>query len=67
MAMWVESLFIEICSPQNRQRAVPGEMWTRCIFFSMHGARRGGQDAESDHLRHPNIVRGVVRHKTATD
>jgi hypothetical protein len=31
LAMCVESRFVETCSPQNLQRALPGEMWTRCI------------------------------------
>ena len=31
LAMCVERLFVGTCSPQNLQRAVPGEMWTRCI------------------------------------
>jgi hypothetical protein len=31
LAIWVERRFVETCSPQNLQRALPGEMWTRCI------------------------------------
>jgi hypothetical protein len=31
LAMCVERRFVETCSPQNLQRALPGEMWTRCI------------------------------------
>ena len=29
--MWVERRFIETCSPQNLQRAFPGDIWTLCI------------------------------------
>ena len=31
LAMCVERRLVETCSPQNLQRALPGEMWTRCI------------------------------------
>ena len=37
--MCVERRFVETCSPQNLQRALPGEMWTRCITISMSGCR----------------------------
>ncbi len=36
-AMCVDRLLVETCSPQNLQRALPGEMKTRCIPASMSG------------------------------
>jgi hypothetical protein len=37
-AMCVERRLVATRSPQNRQRALPGEMWTRCIPNSMSGS-----------------------------
>ena len=37
LAMCVERRLVGICSPQNLQRALPAEMWTRCINTSMRG------------------------------
>jgi hypothetical protein len=36
--MCVERRLVATCSPQNRQRALPGEMWTRCTANSMSGS-----------------------------
>ena len=38
-AMCVERRLVGTRSPQNLQRALPGEMWTRCIPNSMRGSR----------------------------
>jgi hypothetical protein len=32
LAMCAERRFVWTCSPQNLHRALPGEMWTRCIL-----------------------------------
>ena len=37
-AMCVERRLVATRSPQNLQRALPGEMWTRCIPISMSGS-----------------------------
>jgi hypothetical protein len=36
--MCVERRLVGTRSPQNLQRALPGEMWTRCIPNSMSGS-----------------------------
>ena len=36
--MCVERRLVATCSPQNRQRALPGEMWMRCTSDSMSGS-----------------------------
>jgi len=37
--MCVDRRFVKTCLPQNLQRALPGEMWIRCIITSMSGSR----------------------------
>lgn len=48
--MCVERRLVATCSPQNLQRALPGEMWTRCIPNSLSGslfARQGQAGAQA--------------------
>jgi hypothetical protein len=37
-AMCVDRRLVATCSPQNLQRALPGEIWTRCITHRMRGS-----------------------------
>lgn len=37
LAMCVERRFVATCAPQNLQRALPGEMWTRCMHHKHEG------------------------------